>query len=614
MDNLISSLRLLWRHLNASGRVHLSALLSFLIVSSLAEVVAAMALFSYIALVVGHETNISSAILSRLPSFRFESAWDRTIYGGFALMAVFVVKNLLDVGTRFLLMRFVLKTYERVSSRFFQQLLDRPLEKFLTRSVQDYQHALNITVTLFRSVLTSAVMVIVDLILVVVMLALLVAFVDPWLLMLIVGVLGVTQAVMLRSTKNVAQRLARMNEDAQRNLNFIRTDGFRGAVDLRLSGTVGTVVDRFSVANGIFSLSERRVRGMELLPRAVNELVIAGAIVLTAAYFASSEQSIASAFPALALLGFVGLRLTSILSRVTENLQRVRDGQHLVNLFEREYDAVEHDCSDLAPAVPIEGQNRPAALVGQLALANVTYRYPGSNDPAVRDVTMAIEANSFVGLCGPSGSGKTTLALIAMGLLEPSLGCVTVDGKSMTDVRRQWYRSIGYVGQSPYLSSRSLRENVAFGRSQRSVDDERVWHALEMAALADVVKAMPDGLDSQMLDEGSRLSGGQRQRLCIARALYNQPSVIFFDEATSALDPLTERTITEAIHSMRGDRTIISIAHRLSTIKDCDVIHYFESAALVASGRFADLARNVPAFARLATAGDHAQLLPGKAA
>jgi len=176
----------------------------------------------------------------------------------------------------------------------------------------------------------------------------------------------------------------------------------------------------------------------------------------------------------------------------------------------------------------------------------------------------------------------------------------------MALVRPKWFRNIGYVGQSPYLSSRSLRQNVAFGQLAEEVDDERVWHALELASLADVVRSMPEGLDSPMLDEGGRLSGGQRQRLCIARALYNRPSVIFFDEATSALDPLTERAITNAIHEMRDDRTIISIAHRLSTIKDCDVIHYFESGKLLASGRFSELMENVPAFSKLAAAGDHA--------
>ena len=605
MDNFVPSIRLLWRQLSARERAHLVLLLAFLIVSSLAEAVSALALFSYITMVVGHDNQVSGVLARFVPGLQSATLWDKSVYGGAVLLAVFALKNALDVLTRFLLLRFVLKTYERVATRFFGQLLNRPLERFLTRSIQDYQHSLDIALILFRTVLTSAVMVLVDLALVVVMLVLLVAFVDPVLLLLIVGVLGVTQAVLLKGTKNLAQRLAVLREDALRSLNFIKTDGFRGAIDLRLTDNVGTVVGRYSKANSVFSLSERRVRGMELLPRAVNEMVIAGAIVLTATYFASGGQNIQSAFPALALLGFVGLRITSILSRMTENLQRVRDGQHVRELFEREYDLAEHDALPLAPAAAVAPSEDRPVLESNLSLDAVSYRYPGTEIAAIEGVSLKIDARSFVGLCGPSGSGKTTLALIAMGLLEPTRGLVSVDGQPMAQVRDRWFRSIGYVGQSPYLSSRSLRENVAFGHPPHEVDDERVWHALELASLADVVRKMPERLDSRMLDEGGRLSGGQRQRLCIARALYNRPSVIFFDEATSALDPLTERAITEAIHTMRDDRTIISIAHRLSTIKDCDVIHYFEAGSLVASGRFTELTRNVPAFAKLAAAGDH---------
>jgi ATP-binding cassette subfamily C protein len=582
----------------------LALLFSFLVFSSLGEVLSAMALFAYIALVVGQYGEASSAVFAYLPSLNELSARDRTLYGGAALLAVFLAKNLMDMLTRFLLLRFVLKTYEKVARQFFSQLLSRPLERFLTRSIQEYQHSLDVTVMLFRTVLTSAVLVIVDMVLVVVMLVLLVLFVDPLLLLLIVGVLGATQAILLRSTKGLAQSLAVRREDALRSLNFIKTDGFRGAIDLRLTNRVGTVVDRYSKANSVFSLAERRVRGMEMLPRAMNEMVIAGAIVLTATYFYSSDQSIQSAFPALALLGFVGLRITSILSRMTENLQRVRDGQHVLKLFEREYDLAETDA--LPPSVQdCTGREEiRQVLVDRLALKDVTYRYPGGAEPAIRGVSLSIAANSFIGLCGPSGSGKTTIALLAMGLLEPSSGSIELDGRPLSSMRNQWFRSIGYVGQSPYLSSRSLRQNVAFGQVPEQVDDERVWNALEVASLADVVRGMPEGLDSLMLDEGSRLSGGQRQRLCIARALYNRPSVIFFDEATSALDPLTERAITDAIHEMRDDRTIVSIAHRLSTIRDCDTIHYFEQGQLVASGSFYELARNVPAFAELAAASE----------
>jgi len=606
MNILGKSLKLFWRQLESKGRLYLSLLFIFLVFSSLAEVLSALAIFSYISIVVGSFNKASGSLLEFLPGLEDSNLQVRTIYGGVALIAIFLAKNVFDVLTRFLLLRFVLKTYEKVARRFFRQLLSRPLELFLTRSIQEYQHSLDIAVMLFRTVLTSAVMIVVDISLVVVMLVLLLIFVDPLLLLLVVGILGFTQAVMLKGTKSFAHKLAVQRENALRSLNFIKTDGFRGTIDLRLSNRVGTVVDRYSGANQVFSLAERRVRGMELLPRAVNELVIAGAIVLTAIYFSQSGQSIESAFPALALLGFVGLRLTSILSRVTENMQRVRDGQHVLELFEREYDLAEHDALLLQPAIPEKAVSGGALLVDNLELQNVTYRYPGTEIPAVEKVSLRVDPCSFVGLCGPSGSGKTTLALLAMGLLDPSEGQISVDGKQLGSVRDRWFSNIGYVGQSPYLSSRSLRQNVAFGQVPESIDDEKVWHALELASLADVVRNMPDGLDSQMLDEGARLSGGQRQRLCIARALYNRPRVIFFDEATSALDPITERAITEAIHEMRDDRTIISIAHRLSTIKDCDVIHYLEAGKLVASGTFSDLMTNVPSFAKLAAAGDHA--------
>lgn len=606
MNSLGKSLYLFWGQLESRGKLYLSLLFVFLVFSSFAEALAALSIFAYISIVVGGFNEMSSSLLESLPGLDGSSLRDRTIYGGIALIAIFLAKNGFDVLTRFLLLRFVLKTYEKVARRFFKQLLSRPLELFLTRSIQEYQHSLDIAVMLFRTVLTSAVMIVVDLSLVVVMLVLLLVFVDPLLLLLVVGVLGITQAVMLKGTKSIAHTLAVQRENALRSLNFIKTDGFRGTIDLRLSNRIGTVVDRYAGANQVFSLAERRVRGMELLPRAVNELVIAGAIVLTATYFSHSGQSIESAFPALALLGFVGLRLTSILSRVTENMQRVRDGQHVLELFEREYDSAEQDALLLQPANRDTVAIDDALLVDGLKLENVTYRYPAADTPAVDKVSLTVDPCSFVGLCGPSGSGKTTLALLAMGLLEPSEGQISVDGKSLGSVRDLWFSNIGYVGQSPYLSSRSLRQNVAFGQVPESIDDERVWHALELASLADVVKKMPDGLDSQMLDEGARLSGGQRQRLCIARALYNRPRVIFFDEATSALDPITERAITEAIHEMRDDRTIISIAHRLSTIKDCDVIHYLEAGKLVASGSFSHLMNNVPSFAKLAAAGDHA--------
>jgi ABC-type multidrug transport system fused ATPase/permease subunit len=119
----------------------------------------------------------------------------------------------------------------------------------------------------------------------------------------------------------------------------------------------------------------------------------------------------------------------------------------------------------------------------------------------------------------------------------------------------------------------SVRENVAFGAHRQDIDDDKVWMALREAQLEDLVRSMPEGLDTVIGEAGIRLSGGQRQRLGIARALYNNPEILFFDEATSALDTETETAIMESINSLKGQKTMVIIAHRLTTIENCDIVY-----------------------------------------
>jgi ATP-binding cassette subfamily C protein len=186
-----------------------------------------------------------------------------------------------------------------------------------------------------------------------------------------------------------------------------------------------------------------------------------------------------------------------------------------------------------------------------------------------------------------------------MGLLKPQSGRVICNDWDIFDHLRTWHANLGYVGQTPFISPRSVRENVAFGYDPDQVDDARVWSALEQAALADVVRGRADGLDAVLGEEGAFLSGGQRQRLSIARALYRDPEVLVFDEATAALDNATERELSQAINSMSGAKTLICIAHRLTTIRHCDIIHYFEDGRIAASGTYAELEANSAGFRKL---------------
>lgn len=212
----------------------------------------------------------------------------------------------------------------------------------------------------------------------------------------------------------------------------------------------------------------------------------------------------------------------------------------------------------------------------EIIIKNLSYQYPQTTKWILRNVSFTIKKNQLVGFMGESGAGKSTLIDIILGILPISQGSIMVDGKNIWDNMGGWHNIIGYIPQSIYLMDDTVRNNVAFGVPEKDISNAQLWKALEEAQIADFIRSLPKGIDSEIGDRGIRISGGQRQRLGIARALYHDPQVLVFDEATSALDNDTEAALMEAINGLKGSRTMLIIAHRLHTIENCDVIYKVE--------------------------------------
>jgi len=160
----------------------------------------------------------------------------------------------------------------------------------------------------------------------------------------------------------------------------------------------------------------------------------------------------------------------------------------------------------------------------------------------------------------------------------------------------KWSGAISYVPQDVMISNGTIRENVALGFPFECAEDKLIWDALEVAQLSDFVKSLPEGLDSQVGDRGTKISGGQRQRIGIARAMFTHPHLLVLDEATSSLDGETEASVSEAIHALRGSTTLIIIAHRLSTVRNVNSVVYLAEGKVVATGTFDEVRRAVPDF------------------
>lgn len=220
-----------------------------------------------------------------------------------------------------------------------------------------------------------------------------------------------------------------------------------------------------------------------------------------------------------------------------------------------------------------QGSNGAITFRKSIVLKNVSFTYLDQQESALQDVSTSILCKQTVAITGCSGAGKSTLADLISGLLEPSSGKIFIDDIELSsENRRAWRAKVAYVTQDLYLSHDTVRKNLTWAngskvRADSNTDDHDIWNALELAAAADFVRALPSGLDTLIGDRGAKLSGGECQRLVLARALLAQPEVLILDEATSALDSQSELKIKQALLGLEGKITIIIIAHNEATIE-----------------------------------------------
>jgi ATP-binding cassette subfamily B protein/subfamily B ATP-binding cassette protein MsbA len=240
------------------------------------------------------------------------------------------------------------------------------------------------------------------------------------------------------------------------------------------------------------------------------------------------------------------------------------------------------------PSTPDSVRADRRAIAGDVEFEDVSFTYPGSDAPALRDVNLSIAAGQTVALVGPSGAGKTTLSNLVARFYDPTSGRVTLDGRDLRDFDVESFRALlGIVEQDVFLFDGTIADNIGYAR--RDATPEEVRAAAETANATEFIDRMTAGMQTVIGERGVRLSGGQRQRLAIARAVLADPKLLILDEATSNLDTESERLIQQSLATLMRGRTSFVIAHRLSTIAGADLIVVLENGRISQTGTHAEL-------------------------
>lgn len=287
---------------------------------------------------------------------------------------------------------------------------------------------------------------------------------------------------------------------------------------------------------------------------------------------------------------YVGIVLPPI-DRLIHFTEQLQQGMAAFERFVEVMD-IQSDIEDLPDAHPLVVTEK------HIVFEQVSFHYEGQKQQVLDEVDVSIPGGSTVAIVGESGVGKSTLVSLIPRFYEPQSGRILIDGQDIAHVKKHSLRKqIGFVQQNVFLFDGTIRENLRYGKSD--ADDQQMWEALEQANLSAFIHSLPDGLDTEVGERGTRLSGGQKQRLSIARVFLKNPPILIFDEATSSLDSESEVQIQDAFARLAQNRTAVVIAHRLTTVRNADIICVLSNGKIVESGNHDSLLALNGVYARL---------------
>ena len=510
-----------------------------------------------------------------------QSVTQFTIVMMLALIGAFVLKNLFLFLQNVVQLRFVYTNQFATSRKMMINFMNRPYEYYLNADTAVIQRSITSDVNNMYGLILSLLQLVSEMVVFACLVAVLLV-VDAQMILTIAVLLIVVLLLIKVVIKPIMVKAGQENQDYYSGLFKWIEQAVMGIKEIKIANKEQYFINEYAKCGFGYVNAVQRYNLFNSTPRLLIETVCIAGLVLYMLVVMLKGSSVSEMLPQLTTFGLAAMRLIPSANRINNYLTNI---SYFEPFFMGVSDHLQEDIHDENIVYDVEAYAHAKKIdkmdiTKEIALQNITYKYPNTETFIFDHADMSIPIGSAAGIVGTSGSGKTTIVDVMLGLLQLQTGKITADGIDVSTNYEGWLRNIGYIPQTIFMIDSTIRKNVAFGFADEDIDDDRVWEVLKEAQLDEFVRGLPDGLDTGIGERGIRISGGQRQRIGIARALYEDPEVLVLDEATSALDNDTEAAIMESINRLHGKKTLVIIAHRLQTIEKCDMVFRVEKGKI----------------------------------